>query len=249
MRPVLFEWRRVRIPSYLAMLYLGLVVGVGAGNLAAHAAHLDGFKVFAATFLLLIPALAGARLLHVACNWSFYRAHPDRIWDRAGGGADMYGGVPAMLILSVPVLALMGLPLGTFWDVASFSILTGMVVTRIGCLLHGCCAGRLYEGWPAMRLPGPDGRLARRLPTPLFEAGLAAVVLMTAALAWPATPFPGALFLLVVAGYASGRLLLESTRQESVGSRFTISHAISAALVALALGTLAAVAALAGRPA
>ena len=82
MRPVMFRWRGLTIWSYPAMLYVGLVAGVVAGNLAAHAASIDAFRVLVATFLLLVPALAGARLLYVASNWSTFRGRTDRIWDR-----------------------------------------------------------------------------------------------------------------------------------------------------------------------
>ncbi len=43
-------------------------------------------------------------------------------------------------------------------------------------------------------------------------------------------PFPGALFLLAAAGYASGRLVLESMREPQPGAtRFTTDHPISVA--------------------
>ena len=43
------------------MLYLGLVAGVAAGNVAARAAGIDAFRMFAATLVLIGPALVGAR--------------------------------------------------------------------------------------------------------------------------------------------------------------------------------------------
>ena len=58
MRPILFQWRGLTVWSYPALLYVGLVLGVLAGNVAAHAAGVDALGVFEATFLLL---LAGAR--------------------------------------------------------------------------------------------------------------------------------------------------------------------------------------------
>ena len=55
------------------MLYLGLVAGVVVGDIAARRAGLSTFRVYVVTCLLMVPALAGARLLHVAGHWSFYR--------------------------------------------------------------------------------------------------------------------------------------------------------------------------------
>jgi len=112
------------------MLYTGLVLGMVASNYAAHVAALDAFRVFVGTFILIIPALAGARLLHVASHWDFYRACPSRIWDLNEGGMAQYGGILLAVPLSVPFLSAMRLPFGTFWDVASFTILIGMIFTR-----------------------------------------------------------------------------------------------------------------------
>ena len=80
MRPILFRLRGVPIYSYPAMLYFGLVAGVIAGNRFAHAIGIDAFRVFVATFALIVPTLFGARLLFVATRWSRYRHDLRRIW-------------------------------------------------------------------------------------------------------------------------------------------------------------------------
>src|SRR5919198_765468 len=126
MRPVLFTWRGLTIYSYPAMLYIGLVLGVIAGNLIAHANGIYPLRVYVATLILIIPALAGARLLYVAAEWSVYRNNRTRIWDRRDGGYIMYGGLPAALLVSVLLLRLLHLSIPVFWDVAIFTILIGM---------------------------------------------------------------------------------------------------------------------------
>jgi len=72
----------------------------------------------------------------------------------------------------------------------------------------------------------------RRIPTQCLETGWAAALLASAMTAWRWLPFPGAFFLLATAGYASGRLVLESAREPEPGARrFTVHHAISLAMV------------------
>jgi len=223
------------------MLYLGLVAGVIAGNVAAHAAGIDAFRVYVATLVLIVPALIGARLLHIVAYWRFYRRDPRRIWDRGDGGAGQYGGLVLALPLSVPLLFALELPLGAFWDVAMLTMLVGMIFARIGCLLNGCCAGRPSQGWLSLYLPNHRGVWARRIPTQCLEAGLATVLLISALAVWDRLPFPGALFLLATVGYAAGRLALESLRELDPGaSRFTIHHGISVVLIVVSLAVLAA---------
>ncbi|MEO7501080.1 MAG: prolipoprotein diacylglyceryl transferase family protein [Gemmatimonadaceae bacterium] len=240
MRRLLFEWGGIKVWSYPAMLYVGLVAGVVAGNIAAHAAGLDAFRVFVATLLLIPPSLAGARLLHVVMQWDIYRNNRGKIWDRNEGGQAQYGGLLVMVPLSLPLLAALDLRLGAFWDVASFTILTGMIFTRVGCLLNGCCAGRPTHSW-GMWLPNVDGVWKKRIPTQLLEAAWATALLVSMTRIWHFLPFQGALFLYVVAGYAIGRLALESARELAPGARgFTIHHAISLGMIAVSLGVFTA---------
>jgi prolipoprotein diacylglyceryltransferase len=223
------------------MLYIGSVAGVVAGNVAAHAAGVDAFRVFVATFILIVPALIGARLLHAASHWRVYRQRLRRIWNRREGGAAQYGGLAIVLPLSVPLLAAFQLPLGAFWDVAAFMILVGMIFTRIGCLMNGCCAGRPSRMWGSVYLPNHRGVWEKRIPTQCLEAAWAAVLLVSAIEVWHRLPFPGALFLCVTAGYASGRLVLESAREPPPGGHtFTIHHAISLLMIVLSLAALTA---------
>jgi phosphatidylglycerol:prolipoprotein diacylglycerol transferase len=239
MHPVMFRWRGLTIHSYPAMQYVGLVAGVTAGNAAAHVAGLNTYRVFIATCILLFPALAGARLLYVASHWRFYRRNRSSIWNRSEGGAAQYGGFLVAVPLSAPLLGALQVPFAAFWDVSMVTIMVGMIFTRIGCFLNGCCAGRPTESWFAISLPDHTGVWERRIPTQLLEAGWSLILLAAALAVWPTLPFDGALFLVVSAGYATGRLLLESTRNSSRNAlTFTLHHAISLLIIAVSVAAL-----------
>jgi len=240
MRRILFRWRGITVWSYPAMLYVGLVVGVVAGNIAAHSAGLDALRVYVATILLLVPTLIGARLLHVVTNWSVYRHDLKRIWDHSQGGQAQYGGLMIALPLSIPLLGALGLPFGAFWDIGGITILVGMIFTRVGCLLNGCCAGRPSRRW-GLNLPNLRGTWEKRLATQCLEAAWALALLVSAIWMWPLRPFPGALFLFIVAGYAFGRLFMESMRERRPGIHgFTIHHALSLCMIMVSVAVLTA---------
>lgn len=236
-RAVLFTWRGRAVASYPAMLYLGLVFGLGAGNAAAHAAGLNAARVYAASLLLLFPALVGARLASVAARWNAYRASAGRIWRRSDGGQVMYGGLIAVPV-SAPLLAALGVPFWAFWDAATFTMLTGMVFTRMGCLLTGCCAGRPTASRFGLVLPNRHGVRVRRVPTQLLEAGLGGLLLAGAVALAASHPPPGSVFAGAVAGYGLGRLFLEPLRERqsrSLVAGVPALRAVSAAFLALAL--------------
>jgi phosphatidylglycerol:prolipoprotein diacylglycerol transferase len=239
MRPVLFTVGRVRIWSYPALLYLGLTVGMVAQNYAAHVAGLRAGRVYLATLVLIPIAVAGARLWFVASHWRIYRREPVRIWRHSDGGLAMYGALPAMLLCSLPTLSLLDVPFWAFWDVSVFCILVGMIFTRVGCLMHGCCAGRATRGVVGFRLPDHRAVETRRIPSQLLEAGWAAVLLAGAILVWPRLAATGELFLLSLAGYALGRFAQQPLRASRgrVGT-LDIEQTISIAVAALAMTAL-----------
>ena len=88
----------------------------------------------------------------------------------------MYGGLVAVT-LSVPLLAALDLGFWAFWDVGAIVMLIGMVFTRVGCLLNGCCSGQPTDGRFGLALRDRSGISRRRIPTQLLEAGLGAAVL------------------------------------------------------------------------
>jgi phosphatidylglycerol:prolipoprotein diacylglycerol transferase len=224
------------------MLYLGLVAGMVAGNYAANVAGLDSARVLVATVVLLVPALVGARLLFVATHWDLYRSDPRRIWRRSEGGAAMLGGLSLALLASLPLLAVLDISPGAFWDVAIFTILVGMIPARVGCLLHGCCGGRPTDGRLALSLPDHLGTWRRRIPTQILEAGWGLLLLVGAVAVWSHRPFPGAVFLAAAVGYSLGRLVLQPTReiQDRLGP-LNVQQVLTAALGIFALsGFLAA---------
>jgi phosphatidylglycerol:prolipoprotein diacylglycerol transferase len=230
-RRFLVSWRGVEVPSYTAMLYLGCVVGILVGAVVAGSAGLERSRFAFTTVVLLIPALAGSRVWFVLENLSVYRREPGRIWRRSEGGSALHGGFLLTLALSVPLLALVELPFWAYWDAASFTMLIGNVFTRIGCVMHGCCAGRPTSGRVGVWLPDHCGVWQRRVPTQLLEAAWSTLVLTGAFIAHAGRPAAGAVFFGALAASGAGRLLLETTRLTagSAGSRANI--AVSALMV------------------
>jgi prolipoprotein diacylglyceryltransferase len=241
MRRIFFQWRGVTVWSYPAMLYIGLVIGIVVGNAVANSSGVDSLGVFVATCILIVPALAGARLLHVLTHWREYRHDIPRIWDTREGGLAQYGGILLAVPLSVPLLRALDVGFGEFWDIASFTLMTGMVFTRIGCLMNGCCSGRPSDAWGCLMLPNQSGIVARRIPNQLLEAGWAALILASIAVLHGRLPFAGAIFVFTSAAYAAGRMVLEFVREENRARRgLTVHHAISLLIIALSLAALTA---------
>jgi phosphatidylglycerol---prolipoprotein diacylglyceryl transferase len=212
MRKILFNWNGFNVYSYPAMLYLGMLAGVFAGAYVAQLSGMDANLFAVATLGLIVPALVGSRLLFVFTHWDVYRRDLSRIWRRSEGGMAMYGGLIMTVPLSIPLLRAMHLPFAEFWDAATFTILLGMIFTRIGCLLNGCCAGRPTSAWFGCNLPDHRGIWQRRIPTQILEMTVAAMILGAVILIWDRKPPAGTLFCLAIVAYGATRFLLEPLR-------------------------------------
>ena len=213
MRRVLFSWHGVHVHSYPALLYLGLVCGVYAGYAAATTMPIDADRTYVALLILIVPALVGSRLWFVLTHWEVFRHDLRRIWRRGDGGAALVGGLVLAVAVSPAVLAPLGLPFAEFWDAATFTMLVGMVFTRVGCQLNGCCAGRPNDGRLALNLPDHHGRWEPRYPVQLLELAVALTLLAGAAAIATAPPFPGSIFAFALAGYGCARSILNPLRE------------------------------------
>jgi prolipoprotein diacylglyceryltransferase len=240
MARVLVEWRGIRIWSYPAMLYVGLVTGVFLQFLVARQSGLPALRVYLATLALLPLALAGSRFLFVVTHWPEFREARHRIWRWGEGGLAMYGGVPVMLIASIALLPLFGVPFWPFWDSAVFCIFPGMAFARIGCVLNGCCAGRPTRSRFGMWLADGTGRRERRLPVQLLEFAAAVLLLVACWSIRNALPRPGMLFMAAAAGYGAMRLVLQPLRRErEFARRLDVQAAISIVLIVIGISALA----------
>ena len=213
------------------MLYLGCVTGVFAAAAAGSSRGLEPARVALVAIVLLVPGLIGARLLFVVTHPNSSRRRARLIWERSEGGAALYGGLVMSVALSGPLLAVLDLPFWTFWDAGALAMLVGLSVTRLGCVMNGCCSGRATSGRLALWLPDHRGVWRRRVPTPLLEAAWALCVLAAGTAAQAGDAFPGAVFLGSLVAYGAGRLVLEPTRASGRSGGARVNMIISGTLV------------------
>lgn len=203
-------------PPYLLLLYCGCVAGIYLGSRTAESIGLNQWRFAAASIALTAVGLVGARWFH---RW------------RTGhrGGAAVYGGLLTIVPASIPVLAIADLPFGLYWDAAALSMLVGLIATKFGCAMKGCCAGRETSGPFGVASRNAKGEIRKRYPAQLLEAAWAAAI---AAMVWRTA---GARFAMTLIAYGAGRLVLERIREETVsrGSNDRISSALVVAGSAL----------------
>ena len=149
--PLLCEPRGLPIRGYGMMMLLAVLCGLGLATYRARRVGVDPEMIFALAFWIILPGILGARAIYVTEYWSdkFLPVYTQyglkallfAVVNIAAGGLVVYGAFFG---------AMFGL--GLFWwrhrvpllataDLIAPSMLLGLALGRIGCLLNGCCFG------------------------------------------------------------------------------------------------------------
>ncbi|MEK6249675.1 MAG: prolipoprotein diacylglyceryl transferase [Planctomycetales bacterium] len=145
------------IRSYGLMMMLGIVGGVMLAARRAPAAGIPPDAVYSFAVWLCIGGLAGARLFHIIEYWqtSYLHLHEDGSLDMGDtlaamlsfhkGGLVVYGSFIGGMLAFVWYMRRHRLPALAFADLIAPSMMLGLALGRIGCLLNGCCFGGACE--------------------------------------------------------------------------------------------------------
>ncbi len=162
------------IAAYVAFLY---------SRRRLERAGFDAQRYGSFTGALIVAALVGARVAHIATNWSYYADQPGRwiaVWQ---GGLSSFGGIAAALPVAL-VLRRRWWPntsLARFADAVVPALIAGWALGRLlgpQFMVQG--GGHLTHQWFGMHYVGQVGK---RVPVPIIQAledGLLWLVLLWA---------------------------------------------------------------------
>ncbi|HEX8953544.1 MAG TPA: prolipoprotein diacylglyceryl transferase family protein [Polyangia bacterium] len=219
------------IYSYGALVVVGIAVGIVVGVARAPRFGVARFDELAVGLLGVVGGLVGAALLFDVVQWRAIVADPTLL---LRPGLVFYGGLFGGAAAAWAYCRAWRVPLLDAADAGAPGLALGHAIGRIGCLLGGCCYGRVVDAkFPlAVQLAG-----AWRHPVQLYEAcGLVLIAIVTALLPRRRA---GAILATYVAAYALLRLVVEHWRGDDL-ERGVVAHALSTsqliALVVLAAG-------------
>ena len=149
------------IRGYGVMMLSGILAAVLMAAARARSARFHPEIVFSFAFWMILSGIFGARLFHVIQYWPNYRKETwietlGSIANVPSGGLVVYGSfIGAALITPLffrhhKLGRLSGLALA---DLVAPSMVLGLALGRIGCLLNGCCFGGLCEDPWAVTFP------------------------------------------------------------------------------------------------
>ena len=142
----------IPIRGYGVMMLIGVIAGVALAVYRARQMGVDPELIFTLAFVLFIPALIGARAFYVI-QYSEEFKSVGAIINLTKGGLVVYGSLVGGLIGGAIFLCYYKLPVLAIGDLIAPSLLVGLAIGRIGCLMNGCCFGGACDLPWAMTFP------------------------------------------------------------------------------------------------
>ena len=210
-----------------------------------------------AAIWLLVGGIVGARALHVISYWEDFQGKGIlEIFKIQQGGLVFYGGAIGAAIAGGVFAWRKKLPFFKYADAMAPSIALGSMFGRIGCLMTGCCFGRVCSLPWAIKFPdqslaweqqqhehliGPTDSTLPVHPTQIYDA--LANLMLYLGLAWlyRRKKFNGQVFAVWLMGYAVLRSAVELFRGDYGQHRmgvFTPAQLVSAAILAAGVALL-----------
>ena len=248
MYPKLFDFGAITIYTYGVLLAIAYLVGLKVAMVRARARGLDSTKVLDLGIYIIIAALVGAKLMLLVVDFRYFASQPRELWTLVRSGGVFYGGLICAVAVAFWYVARHKLPLWTTCDVFAPGVALGHAIGRLGCLMAGCCYGRLAEVPWAITFTNPLAAtnvgtpLGVPLhPTQLYEAGAELVIfLLLIATERKGRYFPGRTFWTYILLYSLTRYVVEIYRGDPRGIvlGFSTSQFISLLLAPLAVAML-----------
>jgi len=239
MHPELFSIGSFPIHSYGVMLALSFLFGIILSSYRAKKTGLDPNIIPDVAFWVILAAILGSRLYYVGLHFEEFRGdllsivNPFQNGNVGIGGLVMYGGFIGAVIAGVIFFKAKKLPFLPYADAMAPSVGFGIMLTRIGCFLNGCCYGGAGEGACALSFPidSPAGAYQAHIhanslyASQLFESFGGLLIGLIILFAGRFKPFTGLQFYMVGILYAILRFLVDFSRYYSASERLgSLSH-------------------------
>jgi phosphatidylglycerol---prolipoprotein diacylglyceryl transferase len=236
-QPIAFQFDSFPVYWYGVMIALAFLAGLWTASRRGLRQGFAPEKILDLGPWLIVGGLLGARVFFVISYWrEEFAAKP--WWEMfmlRHGGLVFYGGLIGASLACILYAWLKKLPLWKLADVLTPSIALGYVFGRIGCLLNGCCYGRVCTLPWAIHFPYGHETYGLSLhPTQIYDALLNLGLYLALAALYRRKKFDGQIFSTYLMCYAVTRSAVEYFRGDYPAAHLhaglTPAHLVSIAI-------------------
>ena len=215
MHPIAIQIGGHPIHWYGVLVALAFVAGLWTASRRGLRENFAPEKILDLGPWLIIGGLLGARLFYVVSYWreQFADQPFSEVFMVQHGGLVFYGGLIGAALAGILYARLKKLPVWKLADVLAPRIALGSVFGRLGCLMNGCCYGRVCTLPWAIHFPDDHETHGLSLhPTQIYDALLNLGLYALLAWLYRRKKFDGQIFALYLLCYAVTRSFVEHFR-------------------------------------
>lgn len=243
MYPTLLEFGKIQLHAYGALLAISFFLGILLAARRAPARGVSPDLVFDSSLVIVLASIVGARFMYVVFHREEMESWIDviAVWR---GGLTMYGGVLAAMAAAYVYLRRRGVSFLRMADIMAPSLGLGLMLTRVGCFLNGCCYGKpttspLGVHFPSETFVGQLFHDSGVHPTQLYSSLTGLLILVLLLLYDRGSRRQGEVFALYLILDGLGRFCLDFFRYYEanayIAGPLTISQVISLGLAFMGL--------------
>lgn len=172
-----FGGASITIYTYGFMVAVAFLVGMFWISHESRRVGQSSAKAMDLAFYVIVAAIIGSRILHVLVSErERFLQNPLIIFKIWEGGLVFYGGLIGAVLISIWYMRRHNLPFLIYCDIFAPGIALGHVFGRLGCLMAGCCYGRLvgHPAWYSITFPNDPHSFAPTglplYPTQIMES-------------------------------------------------------------------------------
>ncbi len=145
MHPILINLGPIPIRSYGFFIALGFLAGTWLVKREANRLNQNSEAILDMAFWCLLGGIVMSRVFYLFTDINTYLSDPIRIFKIWEGGLVFYGGFIGAFIVCVIYIKKYKFETWKIADIAAPAIALGHSIARIGCLMAGCCHGKVCE--------------------------------------------------------------------------------------------------------
>jgi len=232
MHPLICKIGPLSIYSYGLAIALGFLTGLSLASLKAQKENIDKDIIFNFAFFAFICGIIGARLFYVLEHFSDYTESPLEIIMLQHGGMSWFGGLILGSLCGLIYLKKKQISVYKVLDLIVPFLALAQAIGRIGCLLNGCCFGKVSSF--GIYFPVHQATL---IPTQLYSSLLLLLIFIILRFLQDRPHQPGQILFSYLFLYSLKRFFIEFLRADNprVIMGLTLFQLISIAIFCLAV--------------
>ncbi|RJR24913.1 MAG: prolipoprotein diacylglyceryl transferase [Desulfobacteraceae bacterium] len=220
MLPELFSIGPLTVHSYGLLVALGFLTGIIITVRIGRTEGINPQLIMDLTFILVVSAIAGSRILYVLINLSHYKTNPLDIFKIWEGGLVFSGGVTVAALSLVWYAKRKSLNLLKTADLFAPGVAVGQAIGRLGCLMAGCCYGVVTDEPWSIIFTHPKSLAPLNIPlhpTQIYSSVIGACIFLVLFILYRYRKYDGQVALWFLILHSTARLFVERFRGDDRG--------------------------------